>query len=159
MFNFRWIDDKVAGSHRPTKDELEIYKTLGINTVVCLQMCDDADTIVRGDYVTYTPLDVRNLGMDLIHIPVIDQTAPTDEQFEAFVNIATDPARKTVVHCHSGIGRTGCMICAYLAVAYNLKSSEAIDRLHTIYRPYIATSEQETKTIDWINRNNGAKKK
>ena len=158
-YNFRWIDDKVAGSHRPTKQELEVYKSTGINTIVCLQTCDDVETIGSGDYPLYSPVEAREIGVDFMHIPVLDQMPPLDDQFEAFVTLAMEPGRRTVVHCHSGIGRTGCMLAAYLAVAYDLAPSEAISRLRAIYYPYIATFEQELGTRDWIERHNGSKKK
>lgn len=158
-YNFRWIDDKVAGSHRPTRQELEVYKTTGINTVVCLQMCDDAETIYCGDYPLYSPLDIKELKLDFIHIPVMDQMPPLDHQFDKFVTLAREPGRKTVVHCHSGIGRTGCMIAAYLAAKHNLSPTGAIAHLRSIYRPYIATPEQELGTRDWIARHKGNKQK
>lgn len=158
-YNFRWIDDKVAGSHRPTKEELEIYKRTGINTIVCLQTCDDVETIGSGDYPLYSPAEAREMDIDFIHIPVPDQTPPLDDQFEAFVTLAMEPGRKTAVHCFSGTGRTGCMLAAYLAIAYDLSPTEAINRLRAMFYPYIATPEQELGTRDWIERHNRNKKK
>jgi len=158
--NFRWIiPNKLAASHTPTKKELEKYISIGINTIICLQTWEKSDIYGDFDKPRYCHKDVKDLKIDLFHIPVPDGLPPTDEQMDTFTRIVDNPKRIAVVHCHSGIGRTGCMLAVYMAHTYNLNSSEALRKLRDIWICYIQTPEQELAVRDYLNKKDKQKSK
>ena len=53
-------------------------------------------------------------GIDVFELPIKLGGWPMPEQVDAFLNIASDPARQPViVHCAQGVRRTGMMVAAY----------------------------------------------
>ena len=56
----------------------------------------------------------KSAGVAIVELPIPLGGWPTPEQVDAFLNIATDPARQPVlVHCAQGVRRTGMMVAAY----------------------------------------------
>ena len=100
-----------------------------------------------GAIVTLTeqPLSREALdGMEYLHIPVIDMTAPTFEQIEQFVKFVDRMSRKkkcVVVHCHAGIGRTGTMLASYL-VAKGAEPKKALEEVRRTRGYDLFTPEQ-----------------
>merc|ERR1711994_959125 len=84
--------------------------------------------------------------LNMIHMPVVEFTAPSLTQVEEFVKIVEQAQinkEKVVVHCHWGRGRTGTMLACYLVKHQNMSPAEAI-RFVRKCRPYsIETEEQE----------------
>lgn len=70
--------------------------------------------------LTETPLTtgaIEQYGMEALHLPVDDLTAPTPEQLDlalAFIDRQRAQGRKVAVHCLMGQGRTGTVLAAYL---------------------------------------------
>jgi protein-tyrosine phosphatase len=142
--NFRWIiPNKLAASHTPSKKDLKKYSALGINTIVCLQTWEEHD--IYGDYdkPLYCVKDIMENGMKLYHIPVPDGMPPLDLQFDQFIKLTDKPENIVAVHCHAGIGRTGCMCAAYLGHVNKLNGSDTLKLLRDIWLCYIQTPEQE----------------
>ena len=54
------------------------------------------------------------LGMNALHVPVLDNSAPTEAQVKQFLDFVTDPKNQPAyVHCEAGKGRTGAFSAAY----------------------------------------------
>lgn len=153
--NFRWIiPGKLAASHSPSKKDLKKYSALGINTVVCLQTWEEHD--IYGDYdkPSYNSETIKANGMKLYHMPVPDGCPPLDPQFDNFIRLVDKPENIVVVHCHAGIGRTGCMIAAYLGHINKLNGSDTLKLLRDIWLCYIQMPEQELAVRDYLDRKN-----
>jgi protein tyrosine phosphatase (PTP) superfamily phosphohydrolase (DUF442 family) len=56
----------------------------------------------------------QSVGMHSLHLPIIDNTVPSEANVKSFLDFATNPANEPCyVHCEAGQGRTGVMSAAY----------------------------------------------
>jgi protein tyrosine/serine phosphatase len=63
---------------------------------------------------------VEALGMRYVNIPMDDKSYPKEDQIEAFLKLANDPATgKFFVHCAGGRHRTGVMGAVYRFTKYH----------------------------------------
>ena len=154
--SFNWIvEGKLAGAEKPNKQQLHMYKQMGFTSIVCLQECklkkSKWETLTDYDLPDYTVKDVYDAGLEFYHMPVEDMKPPSKEQMDEFIKYVDDPKRVVLVHCYGGIGRTGCMVTAYLGVKDNICGLEAVERIHNIWRIYIQTYEQLDAVLDYID--------
>ena len=85
-----------------------------------------------------------NRGIDQLHLPVIDFTAPTLDQLDTFVSLTADEllwGGRVVVHCAAGRGRTGTFLAAWF-VANGANADEAIAHVRTLRPGSIETQSQ-----------------
>ena len=118
--NFGWlIEGELAGSggliHH---EELVWLRQQGVGAIVSL-----TERSLRRQKMLLHRLDP--LGFTYRHIPVVDETAPSQAQVDEFVGFVDEmlgqsgacrePGRMAVlVHCQGGYGRTGTMLACYL---------------------------------------------
>mgnify|MGYP000910473167 CR=1 FL=1 len=146
MNNFSWVvEGEIAGMARPYGRDESLWPWLAdkdIALVVCL---------------TAAPPDANTLaahGIDVMHVPVEDFSAPTPEDIEKFLERARfyrHEKKAIVVHCGAGIGRTGTMIACYL-VDKGMKPDEAIALVRKKRPGSIETVEQEQAVRDLARR-------
>lgn len=160
LSNFYWvIQNEIAGMALPTaarlypfakrqdkiqnpgvQQEIQELKSLGIGAIVTL---------------TETPLDRKpfeEAGLEYLHLPIQDMTAPTIDQVRQFIKFVQEciAQKKPVVsHCLGGLGRTGTMLACYL-VSKGQTPKEAIANVRAA-RPFaIETMEQEARIIEYF---------
>lgn len=78
--------------------------------------------------------------LDYLHLPTVDQTAPTIEQLlagVAFIQRHIDQGGKVYIHCRAGEGRGPTMVLAYLmSTGISLEDSLAqVKKVRTFIRP------------------------
>lgn len=92
------------------------------------------------------PLDaLARHGLESLHIPVMDMSAPTPRQFEealAFIDRMRAAGRAVAVHCLMGQGRTGTILAAYLIRA-GASTEEAVARVRAVCPNAVCAPIQE----------------
>jgi hypothetical protein len=71
---------------------------------------------------------VRAAGLHPLHLGIIDNTKPTEDQMKQFLDFACNPAnQQTYVHCEAGMGRTGVSVACYRMAVEGWTDNQAID--------------------------------
>ena len=146
--NFSYVVDGVlAASARPytrggptgSEDDLTRFAREGICGVVSL---------------TVTPLSaeaVRRAGLEYLHLPVNDFSAPSLETVDRFVDFVRRVSAErgaVLVHCNSGCGRSGTLAACFL-VSEGRTASEAIGEIRRLRPGSIETDPQEDAVHEW----------
>ena len=138
---FSWIEKPLlAAMARPdSPEELEWLRKQGIELLLSL---------------TEDPLRrywVNNAGLLLVHEPMIDMEAASQEQLHRCVaTIIKAHERKmgVSVHCGAGLGRTGMVLACYF-VDKGLNASNAMARVRRLRPGSIETREQEDAVVEF----------
>ncbi|MFQ5857639.1 MAG: dual specificity protein phosphatase family protein [Anaerolineae bacterium] len=155
--NFGWlIEGQLAGSGRPIHHEELIWlRELGIGAIVSL-----TERSLRREKLLLHRLDP--LGFTYRHIPVVDETAPSQAQIDEFVALVDEmlgqdgpcrePGRTAVlVHCQGGYGRTGTMLACYL-VSRGWGAEEAIAEVRARRPGSIVPQIQQACVVEYARR-------
>jgi atypical dual specificity phosphatase len=133
-FGFSWITKPLlAGMAQPESEEdLAWLRRQGIEVLISL-----TEDPPRREWL-------EGAGLLLVHVPVTDMEAPTQEQLETSVSaIARANANNmgVAVHCGAGLGRTGVVLAAYF-VQQGQNAREAIAQVRKLRPGSIETDEQ-----------------
>jgi atypical dual specificity phosphatase len=144
---FSWIDrPHLAASARPDgPEELAWLRQQGVQILLSL-----TEYPVRRDWV-------NDAGLMVMHVPVVDMEAPTQEQLDRCVsalNRARGQNMGVVVHCTAGLGRTGTVLAAFL-VAQGFTPRAAIARVREL-RPGSIETEDQVQAVEEFARRSGA---
>jgi atypical dual specificity phosphatase len=142
--NFSWVvPDQLAGMGRPGRsnpldEDLAALHELGIALLVSL---------------TESPIPAEAAaphGIEVLHIPVPDMTAPSMEQLHQFTSSAFESVgtRPLTVHCEAGMGRTGTFLAAWF-VAQGMGADDAIAEIRRLRPGSIETADQEQAVRDF----------
>ena len=97
------VDDNLSRGSRLSDSGIAQLQAGGYKSVINLCAENDDDTP-----------RAAALGMNSLHLPILDNTAPTQGQVKQFLDFATSPANEPAyVHCEAGQGRTGVMSACY----------------------------------------------
>ena len=132
---FSWVAKPyLAAMAKPrTEEELQWLREHGIDVLISL---------------TEEPPSrryINQVGLMLVHIPIMDFTAPTQAELQTAVDAirhAKDTNLGAVVHCAAGMGRTGTMLAAWF-VAEGMSSMDAIKQVRHLRPGSIETPDQE----------------
>ena len=100
--------------------------------------------------------DAAALGIDVLHFPIRDVSAPHTSQNDAFDDLIERIQRKleeganVVIHCRGGVGRTGIVACSVL-VRNGYAPADAIRAVRSV-RYVVETPRQEQYVHDYAQR-------
>jgi atypical dual specificity phosphatase len=107
--------------------------------------------------LTETPLQPELLaghGLVSLHLPIVDLTAPTPEQFLTaltFIDEQRFGGRPIVVHCLVGQGRTGSILAAYL-IRDGREPAAALARIREVCPGAVENPVQERALAEFAIR-------
>lgn len=117
--NLLAVDAKVWRGAAPTTEGYAGLARAGVTTVVDLR----AEEGIEPDFQV-----VRDLGMDLVRIPIRDGQTPSVDEISAFLAAVRASDGIVFVHCGAGVGRTGAMVGAYQVAMGELSGTDALRR-------------------------------
>lgn len=143
---FTWIDKpRLAALARPeSAEELAWLRTQGIDVLVSLTL-----DRLRRDWV-------NDAGLLVVHEPVEDMEAPTQEQIERCVSAIDRSLEKNMgvaVHCTAGLGRTGVVLACHL-VSRGMNADNAIARVRRL-RPGSIETDDQARAVEEYARGHG----
>ncbi|KAK4556898.1 cell division control protein 14 [Recurvomyces mirabilis] len=110
--------------------------------------------VVRLNSELYSPSYFTALGIKHLDMIFEDGTCPPLQLVRKFVNLAhttiNDKHKGIAVHCKAGLGRTGCLIGAYLIYRYGFTANEIIAFMRFM-RPGMVVGPQQ----HWLHLNQG----
>ncbi|KAK4634137.1 Tyrosine-protein phosphatase cdcA [Fulvia fulva] len=110
--------------------------------------------VVRLNSELYSPSYFTALGIKHLDMIFDDGTCPPLNLVKKFVNLAhstiNDKHKGIAVHCKAGLGRTGCLIGAYLVYRYGFTANEVIAFMRFM-RPGMVVGPQQ----HWLHLNQG----
>ena len=110
------LDDHVTRGSRLSNEDMSNLKAQGYKSVVNLCLENDDDTP-----------RAKALGMNSLHIPILDNSAPTEAQAKQFLDFVNNPANQPAYfHCEAGQGRTGVMAAVYRMAVQGWTPDQAI---------------------------------
>ena len=137
--------DRQRNWDRNIQQDLQRIKAWGATTVVTL-MEDHEFSMLQ---VETLGRDVGALGMEWIHLPIVDVSIP-DRRFETRwvtagpkMHARLDTGERILIHCRGGIGRSG-LVAGQILVERGIDPAEACNRIRRARPGAIETSEQET---------------
>ena len=113
----------------------------------------DIGLVVRLNSELYCPTYFTALGINHIDMIFEDGTCPPLPLVRKFIKLAHDQIRKRkgiAVHCKAGLGRTGCLIGAYLIYRHGFTANEVISFMRFM-RPGMVVGPQQ----HWLHLNQG----
>lgn len=110
--------------------------------------------VVRLNSELYSPTYFTALGIDHMDMIFDDGTCPALHMVKKFIRMAHDminvKKQAIGVHCKAGLGRTGCLIGAYLIYRYGFTANEVIAFMRFM-RPGMVVGPQQ----HWLHLNQG----
>ncbi|KAG0650994.1 Tyrosine-phosphatase cdcA [Hyphodiscus hymeniophilus] len=110
--------------------------------------------VVRLNSELYSPSYFTALGIEHLDMIFDDGTCPSMSVVRKFITLAhemiTVKKRGIAVHCKAGLGRTGCLIGAYLIYRYGFTANEIIAYMRFM-RPGMVVGPQQ----HWLHLNQG----
>lgn len=138
-YGFSWVrSGQLAGmpkpgGRQPLEDDLAVLEAEGVEVLFSL---------------TETPTSSEAAaahGIELIHMPVKDFTAPSQRQLFSFLQqaeAAIEDGKSVGVHCLGGHGRTGTFLAAWF-IHEGMSADEALSEIRRLRPGSVETATQE----------------
>ncbi len=129
---------------RDLSKDLQVIRAWGATTVMTL--IEEHEFRLLG--VESLAHDVCALGMNWVHLPIVDVSIPDSRFEDAWVSEGPklhdrlDAGEKILIHCRGGLGRTG-LVAGRILVERGCAPKDAIQRIRSARPQAIETSEQE----------------
>jgi atypical dual specificity phosphatase len=97
---------------------------------------------------------INEAGLMLVHVPVEDMEAPTQEQLDRCLDAiarAHEHQMPVAVHCTAGLGRTGVILACYL-VTKGMSAKNAVARIRRMRPGSVETAEQADAVAEFARR-------
>lgn len=111
---------------------------------------DKVSVIIRLNEPLYNTKSFEDNNIKHYDLYFDDCTAQNKDIVEKFINISIKHNKEIIaIHCRSGIGRTGTLICIWMIINYNITVEETIGYLR-IMRPGSVLDLQQKFYNDYI---------
>ena len=142
--NFSWINKPFLAAMAQPEDAAELVwlREQGIELIVSL-----SEEPLRRDWI-------NEAGLMRIHVPVVDMTAPTQEQLDqclSSIKRANERNMGVVVHCSAGLGRTGTVLACYF-VQQGMSAKNAVARVRRMRPGSVETEDQADAVVQYAKR-------
>lgn len=128
IFNYLWLNDKIATGGQPTEKQLSAIADEGDRVVINLAL-DTSENALTDEKAV-----VESLGMQYIHIP-IDFNRPTESDFALFCEaMQTHQEKKVFVHCAANL-RVSAFMYLYRILYQDMNETEAKQDLDKLWQP------------------------
>ena len=150
--NLNWLTPHLAvGGRFPMQAVEFLAGEMGVGHVVDLRLEDRDEEHA-----------LKQHGVELLHLPTADMTAPTQEmlwQGVEWVGPLLDAEKKVYVHCEYGIGRSA-LLCLCILVDRGMAPVDALEWAKA-KRPIVAPGPSQLKAFltfleTWRDRRGGA---
>jgi protein tyrosine phosphatase (PTP) superfamily phosphohydrolase (DUF442 family) len=111
------VDHRLWRGAKPGPSGFRSLAESGVTTVIDLRPSPDARKVDR---------ELRELGVESIHLPVTDGQPPVPSQVREVVRIVGRSQGRVFLHCGEGVGRAGTMSAAYKVTTGKASASEAL---------------------------------
>ena len=139
--NFHQVGNEVYRANQPSPSHLKSYKDKGIKAVLNLR------GFTQQSYALFEEDSCKNLGLDLISVPLSGSSAPQPEKLLEIIDIMEKIPKPFVLHCKSGADRAGLVSAMYLIVQKKLSVTEAKKQLSF---KYLHLDFTKTGILDYI---------
>jgi atypical dual specificity phosphatase len=126
------VPNVLAGTSMPLAEDLLLLHRAGIRGIVCLLELPHLAEVYS------------SAGFAVHMLPLSDGSAPTPEQFRAFLQFMEHQRRvdhPVIVHCLAGRGRTGTVVAAYL-IAHGYTVDGALAHIRSLQPLAVETPQQ-----------------
>ncbi|VEP14405.1 conserved hypothetical protein [Hyella patelloides LEGE 07179] len=128
IFNYLWLNNKIATGGQPTEKQLVLIKDAGYEIVINLALTTSENALPDEKAV------VESLGMQYIHIP-INFNHPTQEDFALFCEaMQTYQDKKFFIHCAANL-RVSAFLYLYRTLYQNVNEKSARQDLNKLWQP------------------------
>ncbi|KAK7207169.1 dual specificity protein phosphatase [Myxozyma melibiosi] len=126
-------------------DQTPQKQPLAVRNVLDFFVENGVDVVVRLNSPLYDKRLFENRGISHVDMIFEDGTCPEMDTVRNFIGICTevvDENKMIAVHCKAGLGRTGCLIGAYLIYRYGFTANEVISYMRFM-RPGMVVGPQQ----------------
>lgn len=135
MINPRFISENVAFSSMPYPEDIpRLAEEFGAFVV-----------LVEDHELFYGLERLKELGLEVLHSPIPDFTAPSLEallEILRWIGEKTREGKRVLIHCLGGSGRSGTVAVAWLMYSKGLPLREALYRVRSLRPTAVETPDQ-----------------